>query len=86
LRLIPNGQEDAAPRRVNQREAAPPASTCRRRSAPALAGNHHIDLMTAAFGAHEPILPIEHGRFGAIPSSHLGGVWLDLMGAFLTRS
>jgi class 3 adenylate cyclase len=26
----------------------------------------------------------EHGRFGAIPSSHLGGIGLDLMGAFTT--
>jgi len=28
------------------------------------------------------VAPIEHGRFGAIPGSHLGGIGFDLMAAF----
>jgi hypothetical protein len=30
------------------------------------------------------LAPIEHGRFGAAPSSHIGGIGLDLMLAMLT--
>jgi hypothetical protein len=46
----------------------------------------------AAFGADQPITPIGHGRFGAVPSSHLGehrrcdllsGIGLNLMPASL---
>jgi len=29
-------------------------------------------------GADQPFAPIEHGLFVALPSSHLGGVGLDL--------
>jgi hypothetical protein len=29
------------------------------------------------------LVPIEHGRFGAVPGSHLGGIGLELMLAFL---
>jgi hypothetical protein len=36
-----------------------------------------------AAGADPPLAPIEHGRFVAIPSSHLGGAGLDLMAAIL---
>jgi hypothetical protein len=28
---------------------------------------------------NRPLAPIENGRFGAVPGSHLGGVGLDLM-------
>jgi hypothetical protein len=37
----------------------------------------------AALRTHQPLAPIEHERFGAVPSSHLGGVRLDLMAASL---
>jgi hypothetical protein len=50
---------------------------------PPLTGNHHIDLPAAALRTDQPLAPIEHWHFGAIPSSHLGGVGLDLMLAFL---
>jgi hypothetical protein len=43
--------------------------------------HHHIDLTVAAVGIDHPLAPIEHGWFGAVPSSHLGGVGLDLMEA-----
>jgi hypothetical protein len=49
----------------------------------ALASNHHIDPPAPAAGTDEPLAPIEHWRFGAVPSSHLGGVGLDLMLAHL---
>ena len=32
-----------------------------------------------AAGADQPLVPIGHGRFGAVPGSHPGGVGLDLM-------
>jgi hypothetical protein len=35
----------------------------------------------AAFGADQPVAPIENGRFGAVPSGHFGGIGLDLMSA-----
>ena len=44
-------------------------------------GHDHIDLTAAAFGADQPLAPIGHGRLGAVPSSHLGGIGLDLMAA-----
>jgi hypothetical protein len=47
------------------------------------ASNHHVGLPAAAAGTDEPLAPIEHGRFGTIPSSHLGGIGLDLMPAIL---
>ena len=50
---------------------------------PLRSGHHHIDLPAAAAGTDQPLAPIEHGRFGAVPGSHLGGVGLDLMLAFL---
>jgi hypothetical protein len=34
-------------------------------------------------GADEPLTPIGHSRFGAVPLGHLGGIGLDLMLAFL---
>jgi hypothetical protein len=34
-------------------------------------------------GADQPLAPIEHGRFGALPSGHLGGAGLDLVLAAL---
>jgi hypothetical protein len=52
-------------------------------SLPPLARYHHIGLSAAAFGADQLLAPIEHWRFGAVPSSHLGGVGLDLMLASL---
>jgi hypothetical protein len=55
----------------------------RARLSPFRSGHHHVDLPAAALGTDEPLAPIEHGRFGAIPSSHLSRVWLDLMLAFL---
>jgi hypothetical protein len=41
---------------------------------PALASNHHIDLMAAASGADEPGAPIEHRRCRAVLLGHLGRV------------
>jgi hypothetical protein len=46
-------------------------------------GYDHIDFAAAAFGADQPLAPIDHGRFGAVASSHLGGVGLNPMLAFL---
>ena len=40
-------------------------------------GHHHIDLPAATLRTHQPLAPIEHGRFGAVPSCHLGWVGLD---------
>jgi hypothetical protein len=51
-------------------------------SLPPLARYHHIDLSAAVFGADQLLAVIEHWRFGAIPSSHLGGVELNQMTAF----
>src|ERR1700730_6004083 len=45
----------------------------------ALASNHHIDLPAAAAGTDQPLAPIEHGCFGAVPSGHLGWVRLRLV-------
>jgi hypothetical protein len=50
----------------------------------ARASNHDIHLPAAAFGADQPLAPIGHGRFGAVPLGHLGRVGLDLMAAILT--
>jgi hypothetical protein len=41
-------------------------------------GHDHIDFAAAAFGTDEPIAPVEHGRFGAVPRSHLGRPGLQL--------
>jgi hypothetical protein len=51
------------------------------RAAP-LACHNHIDFAAAAFGADQPLTPIGHRHFGTVPSSHLGGIGLDLMLAF----
>jgi hypothetical protein len=48
-----------------------------------VSSHHHIDLSAAAAGTDQPLAPIEDGRFGAVPSSHRGGIGLDLMLAFL---
>jgi hypothetical protein len=48
-----------------------------------VSGQHHVDLPTAALRTHQPLAPIEHGRFGAVPGGHLDGVGLDLVPAFL---
>ena len=45
--------------------------------------NHHIDLSAAAFRADQPFAPLGNGHFGAVPRSHLGGIGLNLMLAFL---
>jgi hypothetical protein len=37
-----------------------------------LACNHHSGLAAPASGTDQPIAPLENGRFGALPSSHLG--------------
>jgi hypothetical protein len=50
---------------------------------PLCPGHDHINLPFAAFGADQLLAPIEHWRFGAVPSSHLGRVGLDLMTAAL---
>ena len=42
-------------------------------------GHYHVGLPSAALRTDEPLAPIEDTGAGAIPSSHLGGVWLDLM-------
>jgi hypothetical protein len=51
----------------------------RRRLTPLGPAHHHINLPASAAGTDEPFAPTEHGRFGAEPSSHLGGIGLDLM-------
>ena len=43
------------------------------------AGHHHVSITAAAAGTHQPLAPIEDAGIGAVPSSHLGGVGLDLM-------
>jgi hypothetical protein len=43
----------------------------------------HIDLTAAALGADQPLTPIGHRRFGAVPLGHLGRVGLDLMPTIL---
>jgi hypothetical protein len=43
-------------------------------------GDHHVDVMAAAVGTHEPLLPIGHGRPGAISSSLFGRVVVRLDG------
>jgi hypothetical protein len=43
-----------------------------------------IDLAAAAAGTDELLAAVEHGRLGSVPSSHLGGMWLDLMAAIAT--
>jgi hypothetical protein len=50
---------------------------------PLRSGEYHIDLPAAALRTHQPLAPIEHGRFGAVPGSHLGGIGFDLIPAFL---
>ena len=52
-------------------------------SAPPGPGRHHINVVASAFGAEWPRPSTEHGRFGAVPSSHLGRVGLNLMTATL---
>jgi hypothetical protein len=51
-------------------------------STPPRPAHHHIDLPAAATGADQPFAPIEDGRFGAVPSSHFGGIGFDPMLAF----
>ena len=46
-------------------------------------GHDHVDLSAAAFGADQPLAPIEHGHFGAVLSSYLGRVRLGLIAAAL---
>jgi hypothetical protein len=42
-------------------------------------GHHHIGLPSAALGADQLLAPIEDAGIGAVPSSHLCRVRLDLM-------
>jgi hypothetical protein len=51
-------------------------------SSPLRSRHHHVDLSAAAAGTDQPLAPIEHGRFGAVPSSHLGRVGLNLVPTF----
>jgi hypothetical protein len=64
------------------------ASQGRARGHPGLSsprpGHDHIGLPSAAAGADKPLAPIEDAGVGAIPSSHLCRVRLDLMLARLT--
>jgi hypothetical protein len=48
-------------------------------SIPLRPGHDHIDFAAAASRTGEPLAPIEDGRFGAVPSGHVGWVGLDLM-------
>ena len=50
---------------------------------PLRSGYDHVDLPAAALGAEQPLSPIGHSRFGAVPLGHFGGVGLDLMPAIL---
>jgi hypothetical protein len=45
--------------------------------------HHHVNFAAAAFGADRPLAPIKDRRFGAVASSHLGGIGLHLMLASL---
>jgi hypothetical protein len=54
-----------------------------RSRSPLGSGEYHVDLPAAALRTHQPLAPIEHGRFGAVPSDHLGRVGLDPVPAFL---
>jgi hypothetical protein len=40
-------------------------------------------LAAAALGADQPLSPIGHSRFGAVPLGHLGRIGLNLMAAIL---
>ena len=44
-------------------------------------GHDHIGLPSAAAGTDKLLSPIEDAGVGAVPSSHLGGIGLDLMQA-----
>ena len=55
---------------ANTRLPSIPAERIRSRS-PLRSGQHHIDLPAASLGTYQPLAPIEHGRFGAVPGSHL---------------
>ena len=46
---------------------------------------HDIHLPAAAFGADQPLAPVEHGCFGAVPLGHLGGVGLNSMPTILAH-
>jgi hypothetical protein len=45
--------------------------------------HHHVNLPATAAGTDQPLPPIEHGGPSPVPSSHFGGIGLDLMLAFL---
>ena len=63
----------------NGTRANRPSQSSRPRSSqrsPLGSGHDHIDLPAAAAGTHQPLAPIEYGRFGAVASSHLGVVGL----------
>jgi hypothetical protein len=55
---------------------------CRLFPQPVSSAHHHSDLPAAATGADQPLAPIENGGLAAEPSSHLGGVGLDLVAVF----
>jgi hypothetical protein len=42
-------------------------------------GHHHIGVPSAAAGTDKPLAPIEDAGVGAVPSSHLCWVRLELM-------
>jgi hypothetical protein len=46
-------------------------------------GHDHIGLPSAAFRTDKPLAPIEDTGVGAVPSSHLGGIGLNLVAAIL---
>ena len=76
LNLLPNNR---TPGRVGRRQNArqprrqhPLAGS----DGPASLGSGR-HLPAATFGTDQPLAPIEHGRFGAVPRSHLGGIGLD---------
>jgi hypothetical protein len=67
------------PRAVNGTSAAPNGTV----GIPSRAGHHRIDIAAAALRADQPLAPVERGRSRAVPSSHLGGIGVDLVRPFL---
>ena len=51
--------------------------------APPRTSNNHIGLAAAAFGADQPLGPIENRRLGAVSLRLLGGIGFDLIAAIL---
>ena len=80
---LPPGARAPARQRGGQHEASPAGSASAGEVAAGTngPGHDHVDLPSAAFGADQLRAPIEHWRFGAVPSGHLGGIGFHLIPA-----